>query len=320
MSLTTILHSQEGLPVYSDYLTDNYYLLHPAMAGAANCMQVRLTARKNWLGQEDAPGLQTLSINGRLGRASGIGANVFVDKNGYSSQSGAYLTYAHHLLFSRNEIDLNMLSFGLSVGGVQYRIDQTDFIIDGDALVMGGTQSTTEFNIDVGFSYHLYNFYTHVTAKNILKNKGVNTDLQITNNLRKYLISIGYVFNNPSRNWWIEPSVLLQYQEETQQSFIDLNTKIHAKLKNNNTIYGGLSYRKGLDGVQYLDGNEVISQKLNYLSPFVGLNFKRFVFAYTYTHQVNSEVFDAGGFHQLTLGIDLACKKKKYQCNCPAIN
>ena len=29
--------SQEGLPVYSDYLTDNYYLIHPSMAGVANC-------------------------------------------------------------------------------------------------------------------------------------------------------------------------------------------------------------------------------------------------------------------------------------------
>jgi hypothetical protein len=25
---------QEGLPVYSDYLSDNYYLIHPSMAGA----------------------------------------------------------------------------------------------------------------------------------------------------------------------------------------------------------------------------------------------------------------------------------------------
>ncbi len=28
--------AQEGVPIYSDYLTDNYYLLHPSMAGVAN--------------------------------------------------------------------------------------------------------------------------------------------------------------------------------------------------------------------------------------------------------------------------------------------
>ena len=52
-------YSQEGIPVYSDYLSDNYYLIHPSMAGAANCAKIRLTARKQWFGQDDAPALQT---------------------------------------------------------------------------------------------------------------------------------------------------------------------------------------------------------------------------------------------------------------------
>ena len=43
---TQIGVAQEGLPIYSDYLTDNYYLIHPSMAGVANCAKVRLTARK----------------------------------------------------------------------------------------------------------------------------------------------------------------------------------------------------------------------------------------------------------------------------------
>ena len=31
------INSQEGLPIYSDYLSDNFYLLHPSMAGVSNC-------------------------------------------------------------------------------------------------------------------------------------------------------------------------------------------------------------------------------------------------------------------------------------------
>ena len=31
------VNAQEGLPIYSDYLTDNYYLLYPSMAGVSNC-------------------------------------------------------------------------------------------------------------------------------------------------------------------------------------------------------------------------------------------------------------------------------------------
>ena len=54
---STWLTAQEGLPIYTDYLTDNYYLIHPSMAGAANCAKVRLTGRQQWFGQDDAPKL-----------------------------------------------------------------------------------------------------------------------------------------------------------------------------------------------------------------------------------------------------------------------
>ncbi len=104
--------AQEGVAVYSDYLSDNYYLLHPSMAGAANCAKIRLTARQQWFGQDDAPGMQTLSFNGRIGEQSGGGIIAYNDKNGYHSQRGVKLTYAHHIMFSRDEIDLNQLPFG----------------------------------------------------------------------------------------------------------------------------------------------------------------------------------------------------------------
>ena len=84
------LFSQVDIPVYSDYLTDNYYLLHPSMAGAANCAKVRMTARQQWFGNENAPALQTLSVNSSVGEnaTSGVGMILFNDRNGYHSQKG----------------------------------------------------------------------------------------------------------------------------------------------------------------------------------------------------------------------------------------
>ena len=96
------LNSQEGLPVYSDYLTENYYLVHPSMAGV-NLVggKVRMTTRKQWFDQQDAPNLQTLSVDYRLTDRSGLGTIVYKDQNGYHSQIGAYLTYAHHINFNK---------------------------------------------------------------------------------------------------------------------------------------------------------------------------------------------------------------------------
>ena len=131
--------SQEGLPIYTDYLTDNYYLIHPSMAGVANCAKVRLTARQQWFGHEDAPKLLTMSVNGRFGESqSAYGAIVYSDKNGYHSQTGAYFTYAHHIMFSRSEVDLNMLSFGISAGFIQYKLDETTFPFDGPDPIIDG--------------------------------------------------------------------------------------------------------------------------------------------------------------------------------------
>lgn len=71
--LSSYAFAQEGIAVYSDYLSDNYYLIHPSMAGAANCAKIRLTARKQWFGQADAPELQTISFNGRVSEKSWCG-------------------------------------------------------------------------------------------------------------------------------------------------------------------------------------------------------------------------------------------------------
>jgi type IX secretion system PorP/SprF family membrane protein len=317
------LTAQEGMPVYSDYLTDNYYLIHPSMAGAASCSKIRLTARQQWLGQDDAPNLQTLSVNGRIGDSkSGIGGIIYNDKNGYHSQTGGYLTYAHHLMFSRNPIDLNMLSFGLSVGAIQYKLDETTFLSQGfDPLIAGIEQSATNFNIDFGFSYHLLNFYAHATVKNILENDGVNFNEQglSFSNLRTYLFSLGNVFYKIGSEWSFEPSLMYMYRDATQESSIDVNMKAYKQM-DFGKLWGGVSYRRSFDGAEFLDGSGVSSQKLQYITPIIGVDYKDFVFAYTYSYQSNSLVFTNGGYHQLSFGYNFSCEKRKYECECPGVN
>jgi type IX secretion system PorP/SprF family membrane protein len=313
--------AQEGLPIYSDYLTDNYYLLYPSMAGVANCNKVRLTGRQQWFGHDDAPQLQTISYNGRIGDTpSAIGAMAYADKNGYHSQTGAYLTYAHHIMFSRNMIDANMLSFGLSAGMVQYKLDETSFP-SGDPLIGGVEQSATDFNVDLGFSYHLYDFYAPVAAKNILKNDGVNFNEQglSYDNLRTYLASVGYVFGSINSDWSYEPSFLIARRDATKETFFDANMKVYRDMEFGN-LWAGMSYRRSLDGAQYTDGSGIQSQKLQYFTPFIGVEVNNFMFAYTYSYQSNSVVFQDGGFHQITLGFNFGCRKEKFECNCPSIN
>ncbi|KGO91055.1 PorP/SprF family type IX secretion system membrane protein [Flavobacterium subsaxonicum] len=319
--LTQLSFSQEGIAVYADYLSDNLYLLHPSMAGAANCAKIRLTARQQWFDQSDAPQLQTLSFNTAVGTNSGIGAIVFNDKNGYHSQTGAKLTYAHHIRFSRSDYDLNQLSFGMSAGLVQSRLDETEFEPDFDPIIDGGMkQKDSYFNVDVGASYNYLDFFAHFTVKNAIASKrDLYTDVE-SDNLRKYLFSVGYVFGfNDALQW--EPSILFQAVDQTKEKTIDVNLKLYKEM-DFGRLWGGLSYRRSLDGAQYqaVAGGSIEEQHLQYITPILGINYKNFMFAYTYSYLTGDVKFDNTGFHQITIGLNLFCKREKFDCHCPAVN
>jgi len=291
------------------------------MAGAANCDKIRLTARKQWFDQTDAPALQTLSYNGRVGERSGVGIILFNDKNGYHSQKGMKLTYAHHLMFSRDEFDLNQLSFGVSADFFQSELDETEFLQSGDFdPIINGTivQKDAYFNLDIGASYNYLDFYVHGTVKNAIETRrNIYTEYE-SDNLRKYLLSAGYVFGDRDKILW-EPSILFQMVDKTKEKAIDINMKAY-KSFDFGKLWGALSYRRSFDGAEYLSGSGVSSQKLQYITPIIGVNFDKFMFAYTYSYLSGPVNFDTGGFHQITLGIDLFCRKERYDCNCPAIN
>lgn len=307
---------QEGLSVYSDYLSDNYYLVHPSMAGAASCGQLRVTARQQWSGQDDAPALQTMSFNTSVGEQSGVGFIAFNDKNGYHSQVGGKITYAHHIVFNRytrDNYDINMLSFGMSAGMVRTTLDETKFGGSYDPVIHGGMeQKDSYFNVDFGASYQYLDFYTHLTVKNAVSSKrDLYSDIE-SDNLRKYLWSVGYFFGTQNDNGWTwEPSVMLQYTEETREKAFDVNLKVHREL-DFGKVWGGLSYRRNIEGAEHIKDQKIKNQKLQYVTPFVGMNYKNFMVAYTYSHLTGDVRFGNGGFHQITLGIDLLCKSSRF--------
>jgi type IX secretion system PorP/SprF family membrane protein len=311
--------AQEVIPTYSDYLTDNLFLLHPSMAGAANRNQIRLTARQQWFDVEDAPSLQTLSINGRVGEKVGLGAILFNDSNGNFSKSGAYAAFAYHLMFSRSNAALNQLSFGISGGLIQHRLDQSGFTEFDPAL--GGNDSDIYANMDFGISYYYMNFYSHFAAKNILS---VSRELfysdAVPSNQRKYLASAGYIFEDISNSFSLEPSVLFQLREATNEKAVDANLKVYRDV-DFGQVWGGLSYRNTFEGAEYTGGGEELqSQLLSYITPFVGVNYRDFLVGYTFTYQLNSLVLSNNGFHQITLGYNFGKSRKRYDCKCPAVN
>lgn len=304
--------AQEIIPTYSDYLTDNLFLLHPSLAGAAGRNQLRITARQQWFDVDDAPGMQTLTINGRLGNREGVGAIIFNDHNGNFSKSGAYGAFAYHLRLPSGDLELHRLSFGINAGVIQHRLDQSGFT-EPDPLLGEENTSVTYANLDVGMSYFLKDFYIHFAGKNLLPiTKELFNSENIAVNQRKYYLTAGYVFS-PSYDWFLEPSAMFQLSEDTGEKAADINLKGYRNF-DFGQIWAGLSYRQGLDKV------EEDRENLRYLTPFAGVEFRSFLIGYTYSQQFNEVVLSNSGFHQITLGYNFGAPRKRYHCGCPAIN
>lgn len=304
--------AQEIIPVYSDYLTDNLFLLHPSLAGATERSQIRLTARQQWFDVTDAPGLQTLTINGRIREKEGIGAIIFNDQNGNFSRTGAYAAFAYHLRLPSEERELHQLSFGLSAGVIQHSLDQIGFDQQ-DPLLGNENTSVAYVNMDLGISYFRGEFYTHFSARNLLPvNRELFNSDNISVNQRKYHLTSGYIFS-PAYDWYLEPSAMFQLSEATLEKTVDLNIKTYRNFEFGQ-LWAGLSYRQGLDKTTES------GQNLTYLTPFAGIEYKNFIFGYTYSRQFNEIVYSESGYHQITLGYNFGSTPKSLHCWCPAIN
>ncbi len=293
------VEAQETLPIYSDYLSDNVFLVHPSAAGFRDCGNVRLTARNQWSGIKDAPSLQTLNVHSKFGEKAGLGLVIFNDKNGYHSQQGVQATYAYHLDLGRIE-EYKQLSFGLSMMMVSNKLDESSFDIP-DPVISQIVQSESYFNADFSMAYHNVDFFGYLTVKNLMLNARnlYNSDYESLN-LRRYLLSFGYYFDYYKNRKTIEfePSVMIQYIERTNEKFVDFNMKVYKELPTAK-LWAAFSYRRGFDTTD--------TNQLNYLTPIVGINFEKYMFSYTYTKQTGEILFDDASYHQITLGFNFGC-------------
>ncbi len=300
--------SQETLPIYQDYLSDNVFLVHPSAAGIGNSSKLRMTARQQWAGIPNAPALQTLSFHTRFDEYSnaGYGLVLFNDKNGFHSQKGVQATYAYHLPMSDGKI-FNQLSFGLAFTFVQNQSDQR--IFTGDRAIAAIIESTSYYNADFSVAYHLGGFSYYFTVKNLLLTAKNNLNVQEPLDLRNYIFSTGYYFGEELFVQF-EPSIMMQFREGTRERIADFNIKAYKNISQTQ-LWAALSYRQSFD-------TNVI-QNARYVTPIVGINYQNWMFSYTYTNQMNETVLTNSGFHQVSVGVNLWTQEQRAAA-CPNIN
>ncbi|MFS4466230.1 type IX secretion system membrane protein PorP/SprF [Maribacter sp. 2210JD10-5] len=296
-SAFSFIRGQElNSPQLSQYLADNPFVLSPTYAGIGDHVKIRMNGLAQWVGIKDAPRTQSLAADMRIGEKSGIGVFFYNDKNGFTKQQGARVSFAHHLTLDRYEDEF--LSFGISYNFNQFRIDTGEFDLlefpDGGVV---NNRQTTNHNFDVGVLYRYDKFYFAANASNLIDKDPQNLTFDISepNELRNYYFYSGYRYTkNKNSKVEIEPSVLFKVFESDGRSETDLNLKFRF-YDFEDYYYVGANYR-------FL--NDQIGSPL-YISPIAGLKKSNFYFGYSYQIILNEILGYSSGTHVVTIGVDL---------------
>jgi type IX secretion system PorP/SprF family membrane protein len=288
----TFSYGQElYLPVATQYLADNPFVISPSYAGIGDNLRININGYKQWVGIQDAPSSQSLYADFRVMDRSGVGLNLYNDKNGYTLQTGGKITFAHHIIL--DYYSKQYLSFGISYILNTFRIDVAKLDPNDPDPAITNDRFTSNNNFEVGFLYRFKKYYLSFNATNILKK---NTDYATTyepNVLTNYQLYTGYVFSSPNnKRVELEPSIFYQLFQSDGRSSTDLNLKYRKFNKYEDYYYVGFSYR-------FL--NDQIGKPLA-VGPLVGFQKAYFTFGYAYQVTLNDLAGYNSGTHSLTIG------------------
>ncbi|CAL2080945.1 type IX secretion system membrane protein PorP/SprF [Tenacibaculum sp. 190524A05c] len=295
--LVTKLFGQEvDLPQYVNHMADNPFLISPAYAGIGSGLQVRLNGVSQWIGVEDAPDTQSLTVEARLAERFGGGLTMFNDQNGFTTQRGARLSLASHLILS--DVYDSFLSFGLSYSFIQFGIDTSQN--NTSQPLPDRVLNTSNFDISM-----LYRFGRFAISGNVVNLLDKNVDDFRTGEprvLRRYSVYTNYNYRI-NRDTELEPSAFVEYFEASQRSRTDVNVKLRKRIFNG-YVWGGLSYTFLND--QFF--------KPNAIAPLFGLKKDKFYVSYGFSITVNEIVGFNNGTHMITLGFDYDRRPSLARC------
>lgn len=291
-------YSQElNLPVFTQYLADNHFVVSPTFAGIGDNLKIRANGLTQWVGIKDAPDNQSVYADFRIASQSGVGISLYNDSNGNTRQTGMKITFAHHLIL--DYYSKQYLSFGMSYNMNNFKIDIDKFNTTYEIPILDPSITDNRFvsnnNFDVGLLYRNKDFYLSLTAGNILnKNADRFTGVEPVL-LRNYQVYSGYTFRDRENSRIeYEPSVFYQYFASDGRSSTDVNIKYRKFNKYEDYFWAGISYR-------FL--NDQFFKPLN-LGPMAGFKKSNFYFGYSYQITTNQLSSFNSGTHVITIGLD----------------
>ena len=268
----------------------NLYLVNPAAAGLNKCFSAYLNHRNQWVGINNSPVRNALTVDGRLMGKHGIGLDTRMNQAGLLKNFNVKLTYAYHLQLTEKA----ELSVGVSLGLIQQSFAFSEAVVSDytDNTLLAGNQSDIGFASDAGVLFTTPRLKIGLAVPQVFA-RGLVTETGSGSSefkLVQHYIVHGAFDAVQSDNWTITPGIL--YKNAAFGGH-QLDASVRGIWKN--TIGAGILYRTSYGVIGMID-----------------LNVKdRFKLAYGYGFGGGNNITGlSNGSHEVMLGIKL-CRKEK---------
>ena len=282
----------QQLPQITQYMNNNY-AVNPAVAGMYDYYQVNTTIRNQWVGMNEGPRTNVISIYGRHSDNVGLGGTVYNDVTGPTSRSGGSASYTYALSLTAKM----KLSLALQGGFTQFKIIknlQTEH--KNDPLLSGGDVVRTLPDATFGLNLSGDKWYIGAAIPQLL-----SSELKLMDNdfariydttsqngkLASHIYVLGsYTYDiNPAIS--IEPSFFLR-------SVVGAKTQIDFGVKS--------EYKK----LFWLGMNYNMNNDLSSIAALLGYNINdRFNIGYSYGMPSSATSNYYSGSHEFMLGVRL---------------
>ena len=244
----------QGQQMYqvTQYMLNNY-VVNPAVVGTFNYFQARTHHRFQWIGVNDAPITNVVTVYGPLAKRSmGFGALFYNDLTGPTSRTGLSGSYAYNFALNSEM----RLSLGLSLGFMAFKVDGSKFDLGDNNTptndpALLNNESRTSIVPDGALGVYLYasHFYVGGASQQLFGNELAFYGKTILPNTlkRSFYLHAGYLIYL-SESFELEPALIAKFSPPSPFQF-DVNVKATYL----NRVWAGVSYRHG-DAVSFLIG------------------------------------------------------------------
>ncbi len=314
------LSAQMNLLYFNEYLLENPYNVHPAMAGGnLTGLRVDFGIRQQWMNSAQKPSTQFLSLEYKSSAKTTLGLVGINDQNGYHNQYKYHITYCYRIYlndevwktrrsFPTKNDNIQELSFALNLGQSGMNLDQSSWSRPSQDPLLNQNLSADHYTtFDAGVAYVSTRLSVQLSFHNLAF---VSADSESPDEATIYNVGGNKIYMGAmqyeiytKKGWNFEPSFLFQYEEKTHESSLDLNFKVY-KIIQNGRIWIGISGRQ--NNVKIGEGMGLkTDQSYKHLTLISGLNYGKMKFGYQYTLARGTAQFSSHGVHYISLGFQI---------------